>query len=50
MTMTREPHVTVSPSPFVVTNSGASQTGVTGVSRTIVAPPAQSPKIQIGSR
>lgn len=48
--MTREPSMTVSPNPFVVTNSGAAQTGVTGVSRTIVAPPAQSPKVQIGSR
>ncbi len=43
-----ESKVTVQPAPFVVAITAAAPAGVKGVSRTIVTPPAQSPKVQIG--
>ncbi len=45
-----EPKVIVEPNPFVVTISAGAPAGVKGVSLTIVIPPAQSPKVQIGGR
>ncbi len=45
-----EPRVTIQPTPFVVTISAGAPMGVKGLSRTIVTPPVQSPKVQIGCR
>jgi len=45
-----EPKVTVTPAPFLVTITASAPAGVKGVSRTIVVPPVQSPRIEIGGR
>lgn len=42
--------LTVTPSPFVMTITAGAPAGVKGVSRTIITPPAQSPKVEIGDR
>jgi hypothetical protein len=42
--------VTVTPSPFVVTITAGAPAGVQGVNRAIIAPPVQSPIVQIGGR